>query len=283
MSAIRKIPINTAGAGAANQPSQDATLRAGAGAYGPSYRPPTADSDSSPTAVTGSASAAAAADPGPIAFKHGASKTGPGGTDDQAEMSSASPGPDVPSAASAAEAAVAAAAGTQAPGVQSASDEQVSLTAERDAAVEGLLRLRAEFDNYRRRSIRELAESRERAQADILRELLPVLDNLERALDAAEHHEESKVLGGVRMTRDMFVEQLKRSGVQEIETVGAAFDPAIHEALAMQPSEHEEGLVAGLLEKGYRQGERVLRPARVVVSSGLREKGDGVGRADTAG
>ena len=117
----------------------------------------------------------------------------------------------------------------------------MTLAAERDALSDALLRQRAEFDNYRRRSVRELAESRDRAQAELLNDLLPVLDNLERALDAAEHHDESKVLGGVRMTRDMFVEQLKRAGVEEIETVGAPFDPAVHEAIVMQPSEHEEG------------------------------------------
>ena len=80
--------------------------------------------------------------------------------------------------------------------------------AERDTLADALLRLRAEFDNYRRRASRELVEARERAQGDLLSDLLPVLDNLERALDAAEHHEEGKVLGGVRMTRDLFVDLL---------------------------------------------------------------------------
>ena len=159
--------------------------------------------------------------------------------------------------------------------VPTAADQADMLAAERDALSDALLRLRAEFDNYRRRSVRELAESRDRAQAELLHDLLPVLDNLERALDAAEHHEESKVLGGVRMTRDMFIDQLRRVGVEEIETVGAAFDPAVHEAIVMQPSEQEEGLIAAVLERGYRQGDRVLRPARVVVSSGTGGTGDG--------
>jgi molecular chaperone GrpE len=150
-----------------------------------------------------------------------------------------------------------------------------SLRRERDGLAEGELRLRAEFENFRKRASREASETRERAQGQLLGELLPVLDNLERALDAAEHHDESKVLGGVRMTRDMFVELLRRAGVEEVETVGEVFDPHVHDAVAVQHSDLEEGLVAAVLEKGYRQGERILRPARVTVSSGPAEKTGG--------
>ncbi len=146
--------------------------------------------------------------------------------------------------------------------------ERDSLAAERDGLSDALLRLRAEFDNYRRRATRESFETRDRAQCDLLADLLPVLDNLERALDAAEHHEEGKVLDGVRMTRDMFVDLLTRTGVEEIAGEGAQFDPQVHEAISVQPSQHEEGVVAAVLERGYRQGERVLRPGRVVVSAG---------------
>ncbi len=141
-------------------------------------------------------------------------------------------------------------------------------TEERDTLAESLLRLRAEFENYRRRATRELVQARDRAQGELLSDLLPVLDNLERALDSAEHHEEGKVLGGVRMTRDMFVDLLRRLGVEEIETVGATFDPQVHEAMLLQPSDRDEGTVTAVLERGYRQGEHVLRPARVAVSSG---------------
>ena len=108
-----------------------------------------------------------------------------------------------------------------------------------------------------------------------MHDLLPVLDNLARALDAAEHHDEGKVLGGVRMTRDMFEELLRRAGVEEIETVGAPFDPHVHDAVVMQPSDEEEGTVTAVLERGYRQGDRVLRPARVAVSSGPPGPGAG--------
>lgn len=146
--------------------------------------------------------------------------------------------------------------------------ERDALAAERDDLKDQLLRLRAEFDNYRKRAARESLETRSRAQCDLLIDVLPVLDNLERALDAAEHHEEGKVVGGVRMTRDMFVNLLACSGIEEIEGVGAQFDPQVHDAIAVQPSDQEEGKVAAVLERGYRQGDRILRPARVVVSAG---------------
>lgn len=148
-----------------------------------------------------------------------------------------------------------------------------SLRQERDALVESELRLRAEWENFRKRATREALEAREKAQGHLLAEMLPVLDNLERALDAAEHHDEGKVLGGVRMVRDMFVDLMRRSGVEEIPTVGAEFDPHVHDAVVMQPSSQEEGTVTVVLERGYKQGDRVLRPARVVVSSGPAESG----------
>jgi molecular chaperone GrpE len=152
--------------------------------------------------------------------------------------------------------------------------ELEALRHERDVLADRELRLRAEFENYRKRASRDLVEARDRSQGEMLSELLPVLDNLERALDAAEHHDEGKVLGGVRMTRDLFVELLRRAGVEEIETVGAAFDPHVHDAVVIQPSDHAEGVVMAVLERGYRQSERVLRPARVVVSSGPVESPD---------
>jgi molecular chaperone GrpE len=147
-----------------------------------------------------------------------------------------------------------------------------ALRQERDVLADRDLRLRAEFENFRRRASRELAEERDRAQAQLLHDLLPVLDNLERALDAAEHHDEGKVLGGVRMTRDLFVELLRRSGVEEVQTIGSPFDPHVHEAVVMQPSDQEEGVVTAVLQRGYRQGDRVMRAARVIVSSGPAEQ-----------
>ena len=122
-----------------------------------------------------------------------------------------------------------------------------------------------------RRTTREVIDAGARAQCDLLGNLLPVLDNLDRALDAAEHHEEGKVLEGVRLTRKMFVDLLGCTGVEEIPGVGAPFDPHQHEAIMVQASDQDEGAVAAVLLKGYRQGDQVLRPAKVAVSTGKGE------------
>jgi molecular chaperone GrpE len=107
-----------------------------------------------------------------------------------------------------------------------------------------------------------------RAHERLVKELLPVLDDLERALEAAAQHEEAKLEEGVRLVHRELVEALAREGLVEVETDGQ-FDPHVHEALVSQPSEEEEdGSVIEVLQKGYRLGDRVLRPARVVVSQG---------------
>ena len=143
-----------------------------------------------------------------------------------------------------------------------------SVAAERDGYFDALLRLQAEFENFRRRSQRELSEARNRARANLLGEFLPVLDNLARALDAAEHHQEGKVLEGVRLTHALFADLLRREGVSEIYPLGSQFDPHLHEAIVSLPSETEEGVVIDVVDKGYIAGDHVLRPARVAVSAG---------------
>jgi molecular chaperone GrpE len=100
-----------------------------------------------------------------------------------------------------------------------------------------------------------------------VKELLPVLDDLERALEAAAQHEEAKLEEGVRLVHRELVEALAREGLVEVETDGH-FDPHVHEALLSQPSDQDDGAVLEVLQKGYRLGDRVLRPARVVVSQG---------------
>ena len=98
-------------------------------------------------------------------------------------------------------------------------------------------------------------------------ELLPVLDDLGRALEAAAEHEEAKLEEGVRLVHRSLVSLLEREGLASIETDGR-FDPHVHEALLSQPSEQEEGSILQVIQPGYRLGDRVLRPARVVVSAG---------------
>jgi len=133
-------------------------------------------------------------------------------------------------------------------------------------ADDSYLRLAADFDNYRKRVAREHAELTTRANERLVNELLPVLDNLERALEAAGAHEEAKLEEGVQLVHRSLAALLERHGLKEIETEGA-FDPHVHEALLAQPGEGaEEGSVLQVLQKGYRLGDRVLRPARVIVA-----------------
>jgi molecular chaperone GrpE len=132
-----------------------------------------------------------------------------------------------------------------------------------------LRRVAADFDNYRKRVARESEAHVARATESLVGELLPVLDNLERALDASEHHEEAKVAEGVHLVRQQLADLLARRGLEEIPCApGDPFDPHVHEALSHQPSDQPEGTVAAVWQRGYRLGDRVVRAARVVVSSG---------------
>jgi molecular chaperone GrpE len=138
--------------------------------------------------------------------------------------------------------------------------------AEAAAPDDAYLRLAADFDNYRKRVAREQAELSTRANERLLNELLPVLDDLERALEAAVQHEEAKLEEGVQLVHRSLLALLERHGLSEIDTEGR-FDPHVHEALLTQPDEGaEEGAVLQVLQKGYRLGGRVLRPARVIVA-----------------
>ena len=128
------------------------------------------------------------------------------------------------------------------------------------------LRLAADFDNYRKRVAREHAELTARANERLLHELLPVLDDLERALEAAAEHEEAKLEEGVRLVHRSLLGLVERHGLSEIDTEGV-FDPHVHEALLAQPGDGaDEGSVLQVLQKGYKLGDKVLRPARVIVA-----------------
>ena len=129
-----------------------------------------------------------------------------------------------------------------------------------------LLRLAADFDNYKKRAAREREEYVVLANERLLKELLPVLDDLERALNAAEDHEEAQLEEGVRLVHRSLASLLARNGVEEIATDGK-FDPHVHEALLAQPAEdREQGDVLDVIQKGYKLGDRVVRPARVIVA-----------------
>ena len=153
-------------------------------------------------------------------------------------------------------------------------DRLAAAEAKAEEHLNDLKRLAAEFENYKKRTAREQASLSTRATEHLVKELLPIVDDLERALEAAEEHEEVKLEEGVRLVHRQLASALEREGLAEIETEGK-FDPHVHEALLSQPSGAEEGSVIEVLQKGYRLGDRVLRPARVVVAAAKETNGDG--------
>ena len=147
-------------------------------------------------------------------------------------------------------------------------DEHVEQEPQEEAPAvdDRLLRLAADFENYKKRAARERDEYVTFANERLIKELLPVLDDLERALQAATEHEEAQLEDGVRLVHRSLASLLEKQGVKEIATDGK-FDPHVHEALLAQPAEDkEQGDVVDVIQKGYTIGDRVVRPARVIVS-----------------
>ncbi|HZO60548.1 MAG TPA: nucleotide exchange factor GrpE [Solirubrobacterales bacterium] len=147
---------------------------------------------------------------------------------------------------------------------QDFSELLASVEKERDEYLELAKRTKADFENYRKRVAREAVEAEGRGRAELARSLVPVLDNLERAL-AAANPEEDHLADGVRLVHDELVAVLARAGVESYSPAGEAFDPDWHEAMLTRPG--EAGQVLEVLEKGYRLNGQVLRPARVVVGA----------------
>jgi molecular chaperone GrpE len=138
---------------------------------------------------------------------------------------------------------------------------------ERDEYLDLARRAQADFENYRKRAAREAAAAGERAKSGLVRELLPVVDNLERALASAGQGEQH-LAEGVRLVHFELVAVLERNGVEQFDPAGERFDPAEHEALSTRDQDGAEpGVVLDVVEKGYRANGTVLRPARVVVST----------------
>jgi molecular chaperone GrpE len=148
--------------------------------------------------------------------------------------------------------------------------EPEALLAERDQLLDDLKRVAADFDNYRKRAARERVTVYAHANERLVKDLIPILDDLGRALEAAGQHEEAKLEEGVRLVHRALSDLLTKEGLAEIETEGK-FDPHVHEALLSQPSEQDEGTVIEVVQKGYKLGDKVLRPARVVVASSPEE------------
>ena len=159
-------------------------------------------------------------------------------------------------------------AGANASGDGSGADPTTRLAAERDDYLDHLRRLQAEFENYRKRVRRDAEELRLRASEDVVESLLPVVDNMGRALEAAAQHEEGQLIAGVQLVAGLLRDALVAHGLEEVPTSpGDPFDPAIHEAVMTQPSDdHDEGAVVQVLERGYLLHGRLLRPVKVVVA-----------------
>src|SRR5438034_481601 len=148
--------------------------------------------------------------------------------------------------------------------------ELEALRNENEELIDTLQRLQADFDNYHKRAARDQESLVARAGERIVKELLPVLDDLERALEAVESHEEAELEDGVKLVHRQLEQLLEKEGLALVETDGQ-IDPHVHEALLTQPSDADEGSVIEVLQKGYRLGDRVLRPARVVVAGPKEE------------
>jgi len=148
-----------------------------------------------------------------------------------------------------------------------APDLHAALEAERDEYLRLAQRVQADFDNYRKRAAREQERLVARAHERLVQELLPILDDLERTLEAAARHEEAALVDGVKLVEQSLRKALRKEGLVEIETDGP-FDPHVHEALLTQEQEGAApGSVLQVVQRGYRLGDRVVRPAKVIVAA----------------
>lgn len=152
-----------------------------------------------------------------------------------------------------------------------AAAELETLQRERDEAQDRLLRLQAEFDNYRKRVDRERRELGDHFASELLTEFLPVLDDVERALTAAQVSTEPALAShrqGLELIQKQFLDLLKRRHVVPIDACGADFDPNFHQSVGQEVSStHREGEIIEDLRRGYRAGERLLRPSMVKVAT----------------
>ncbi|GBC63394.1 nucleotide exchange factor GrpE [Desulfonema ishimotonii] len=148
-------------------------------------------------------------------------------------------------------------------------EELEAASRESEASQERFVRLYAEFDNYKKRSARELQDFRKFANESLIRELLPVIDNLERAIQSSDGSEAAAncIVEGVDMTRKGILEVFEKYHVTPVESLGTPFDPSFHEAVGQEESEeHPDNIVVREFQKGYLLHDRLIRPAMVIVS-----------------
>lgn len=162
------------------------------------------------------------------------------------------------------------------PAPEETTEEQVehdldALLSERDEYLELAKRTKADFENFRKRMTSDVQAAGARGKAEVLRDVLPVLDDLERAIEAAgldpEGDSDDGLAHGVLLVFRSLREALSRHGIEAVDPTGEKFDPNLHEALSAQPADGvESGVVVETMQKGYRLGEQLIRPARVVVA-----------------
>lgn len=142
------------------------------------------------------------------------------------------------------------------------------LTAEVDKWKDLAYRSQAELDNFRKRSAREAQETRAYANSDLLRALLPIMDNFEMGLEAARaESEKSMIFMGMSMVQRQIADFLRDMGVTEVESLGKAFDPNLHDAVSTEATaEHAEGTILRVTRRGFRLKDRLLRPTSVIVA-----------------
>jgi molecular chaperone GrpE len=171
--------------------------------------------------------------------------------------------------------------GTEA-GASEIADPLTQAQAEAARLKDAWLRTAADFDNFRKRARRDLDEARRGGREEVVRALLPVFDNLDRAIQSSVRASDIKAMvDGLSMVHRQFVDALGREGIARVPTVGHPFDPGIHEAIQqVDTDEHAPGTVISEVQSGYTQGERLLRAAMVVVArggTGASEDGHGEG------
>lgn len=165
-----------------------------------------------------------------------------------------------------------------APADESKSDEGAETAAPADPLAEARaeaqknkdqwMRTAADFDNFRKRARREIDDARRSGKEDMLKEFLPVFDNLERAIQSAQRAQEVKaVADGLNMILRQFIDTLGRVNITKVPSVGQEFDPTVHEAIQqVESDEHAPGTIVAEVQPGYVQGDRLVRPAMVVVA-----------------
>jgi molecular chaperone GrpE len=193
------------------------------------------------------------------------------------QTTSLAPNPELEEAMREAMAAVEARESEARAGGAAAGPEAAALQAEVAALQDRLLRLQADFENFRKRTLREREEAFLYGHQNLVKDLLPTVDNLERAIEHARGHEGADLEGllqGVELVLRELQSVLARSGVAEIEAEGQPFDPALHEAMGARPDASvAPNTVTQVFQKGYRLRDRMLRPARVMVSTAAGDTG----------